>query len=111
MHLFHRDTVIQVAHGFGQDGGRGDISTQVFAGGFDQLLQALCVEQYTLTIDDGMQLRTRRYRGFFVCGALLAAALAVEHISTCHFVVAAAHQTQFDLVLYIFNVEGTAAGA
>ena len=42
-------------------------------------------------------------------GALLGAAFAVQHIGACHFVVAHAHQAQFHLVLYVFNMEGAAA--
>jgi hypothetical protein len=44
-------------------------------------------------------------------GALLGAALAVQHVGAGNFVVAAAHQAQFDLVLHVFNVEGAAARA
>jgi hypothetical protein len=44
-------------------------------------------------------------------GHALGAALTVQHVSAGHFVVAAAHQAQFDLVLHIFDVEGAAAWA
>ena len=44
-------------------------------------------------------------------GALLRAALAVQHIGARHLVVAAAHQAELDLVLHVFDVEGAAARA
>ena len=46
---------------------------------------------------------------FFGVGALLGAAFAVKHVSTGNLVVATAHQAEFDLVLYVFNVESAAA--
>ena len=46
---------------------------------------------------------------FFGLGALLCAALAVQHVGSGYFVVAAAHEAQLDLVLHIFNVESAAA--
>ena len=44
-------------------------------------------------------------------GALLRAALAVQHIGARDLVVAAAHQAELDLVLHVFDVEGAAARA
>ena len=50
------------------------------------------------------------WSGFLLLrSALAGAALAVEHISACNFVVAAAHQAQLDLVLHVFDVESAAA--
>ena len=46
---------------------------------------------------------------FFGVGALLGAAFAVEHVGTGNFVVTATHETEFCLVLYIFNMKGAAA--
>ena len=42
-------------------------------------------------------------------GTLLRAALAVEHVGAGDFVVTAAHQAKFNLVLHVFDVEGAAA--
>ena len=48
--------------------------------------------------------------GAFLC-PLLRAELAVQHVGARNFVVAAAHQAQFDLVLDIFDVESATARA
>jgi hypothetical protein len=48
---------------------------------------------------------------FFDLGPLLRTTFTVEHVGTGYFVVAAAHQAQFDLVLYVLNVEGAATRA
>ena len=58
-----------------------------------------------------MEHRLLRGGGLALAGALLRAALAVQHIGTCHFMVAAAHQAQLHLVLNILDVEGAAARA
>ena len=44
-------------------------------------------------------------------GTLLRTAFAVEHIGTGNLMVTTAHQSQFYLVLYIFNMKSTATGA
>ena len=43
-------------------------------------------------------------------GPLLRALFPIEHIRTGNFMFAGAHQSQFDLILDIFNVKGTASG-
>jgi hypothetical protein len=48
---------------------------------------------------------------FGLSRALLGAALAVEHVGPSNFMVTAAHQPQFHLVLHVLNVKGAAAGA
>ena len=54
-----------------------------------------------------------RRRGFLAGfgGTFLCALFTVQHISARHFVVTAAHEPEFSLILDIFNVEGAAAGA
>ena len=54
---------------------------------------------------------TNRRFFFFHLGALLRATLAVQNVGTGHFVVAAAHEAKFYLILDIFNVESAAAWA
>ena len=44
-------------------------------------------------------------------GALLRATLTVENIGASHFMVLTAHQTQLNLVLYIFNMKRAATWA
>ena len=58
-----------------------------------------------------MQHRVRGRSSSLLAGALLGVVLAVQHIGAGEFVVVAAHQAEFDLVLHVFNVEGAAAGA
>jgi hypothetical protein len=49
----------------------------------------------------------RRFLDHFL-GAFLVVLFPVQHIGACHFVMATAHQAQFNLVLYVFNVERAA---
>ena len=58
-----------------------------------------------------MQSRGRRCLVLWLTSALLGALFPVKHIGACNFMVPAAHQTQFYLVLYILNMESAAAGA
>ena len=53
----------------------------------------------------------RSFGGFLLLGTLLVAGFAVQHVSTGHVLVTAAHQAQLDLVLHIFDVESAAFGA
>ena len=109
--LFDGDAVIQVAHGLSHDRIGLDVLAQTLAGRCNDLLHALQVQGHTLPVVGHMQ-RWRAWGGFLLlCGALTGAALAVEHVGAGDFVVAAAHQAQFDLVLHVFDVKGAAAGS
>jgi hypothetical protein len=113
VHLFHGHTVVQVAHGLGHDGLWTHIFAQASAGVDHQRLQVIQVQCDTLATVQHMQCRFLHDR----CGLLallctfLGTTLAVQHIGAGHFVVRAAHQTQFNLVLHVFDVEGAATGA
>ncbi len=109
--LFHRNAVIQVAHGFRDDRLGADVCAQAGTGRCDERLQAGQVQRHTLTAVDDMQLGGSRCVLLRLPGAFLGAALAIEHIGPGNFMVAAAHQAQFHLVLHVFNMEGAAAGA
>ena len=109
--LFDGDAVIQVAHGLSHDRLGLDVLAQTLAGRRNDLLHALQVQGHALPVVGHMQ------SGRPWCGLLLlrrafaGAALAVKHIGACDFVVAAAHQAQFNLVLHVFDVKGAAARA
>ena len=107
--LFDGDAVIQVAHCLGHDRLGLDVLTQTLASRSNDLLHPLQVQGHALTVVGHMQ-RWCAWSGFLLLrSALAGAALAVEHISACNFVVAAAHQAQLDLVLNVFDVKGAAA--
>ena len=108
--LFDGDAVIQVAHRLCHDGLGLDVLAQALASRSNDLLHALQIQGHALSVVDHMQ-RWRAWGGLFLLRCALAgAALAVKHIGTCDLVVAAAHQTQLDLVLHVFDVKGAAAG-
>ena len=109
--LFDRHAVVEVAHGFADDGLGFHIGAQASASAVDQLLQTREVQRFALTALGDLKGWSGRRCGGRLLGALLGAALAVEHIGARHFVVAAAHQAEFDLVLHVFDVEGATAGA
>ena len=109
--LVHRHAVVEVAHGLGHDGLRTDIRAQTGASVIDQTLQVLKVQRHALTAFEHMHGGGCGRGLFFGVGALLGAALAVKHVGTGNFMVAAAHQTEFHLVLYIFNMKSSAARA
>ena len=109
--LVHRHAVVQVAHGLGHDRVGLDVGAQVLAGRVDQALQVVQVQRDALAAVEHVQ---RGRLGRFLralLGALLRAALAVQHVGAGDLVVAAAHQAQFDLVLHVLDVEGAAARA
>jgi hypothetical protein len=85
------------------------VSAMMGAGIVDQALQVLQVQWHALATFEHVHGGCYRCGLFFGVGALLGATLAVEHVGTGNFVVATAHQTEFGLVLYVFNVEGAAA--
>ena len=108
VNLIHRNAVVEVTHGLGHDGLRTHIRAQTGASVIDQTLQVLQVQRYALTAFEHMHSGGCGRGLFFGVGALLGAAFAVEHVGTGNFVVATAHQTELDLVLYVFDVESTA---
>ena len=69
------------------------------------------VEGDTLAAVGDVQHGHGRGLDLLLFGALLAVFFAVEHVGAGDFVVATAHQAEFDLVLHVFDVEGAAAGA
>ena len=111
VNLFHGHAVVQVAHGFCHDGLGFHIFTEAGTGIDHERFEVIKVQGHALAAVDHMQAGGAGLRGglLSVLCALLGAALTVKHISASDFVVAAAHQTQLDLVLHIFNVESTAA--
>ena len=47
---------------------------------------------------------------FAIPGALARPLFAIQHVGSCHFVLAGAHERKLDLVLDILDVEGAAIG-
>ena len=109
--LVHGHAVVQVAQRLSQDGCWQHVSAQALAGIGNQALQAAHVQRHALAVLDHMQLEGHRCGGGRLLGALLCALFAVQHIGAGNFVVAAAHQRQFHMVLHVFNLEGAAARA
>ena len=75
------------------------------------MTQARCVKRDARTIEQHMQYGVVADQCFLLRCAFLRTAFAVQHIGACHFVVTATHETEFDLVLHIFNMEGAATRA
>ncbi len=110
--LVDRHAVVQVAARLGEHGLGGDVRAQVRAGRVDQRAQGGRVERHALALvgDEELGLGDRDRRLAAVL-ALLRTALAIQHVGTRHFVVATAHQPEFDVVLHVLDVEGAAARA
>ena len=109
--LVHRHAVVQIAHRFRHDRVCLDIKAQPRTSICNQRLQPAQVQRIASVAIDHVQHRVLgRCLGQLAC-TLLGMALAVQHISARHFMVAAAHQAQFDLVLHVLDVEGAAAWA
>ncbi len=77
--------------------------------GWNLFSQAQDVQLHPLAVVDHVHHWGGGGELFLVVGALLRAALAVQHVGAGDFMVLAAHQAQLDLVLHIFNMEGAAA--
>ena len=105
----HGHAVIQVAQRLRHDGLGFDLGTQSGAGRLDQALQARQIQHNPLPLVQRVQHRSRWRCLADLSGTFLGAFFAVQHISARHFVMAAAHQAQFNLVLHIFNVKSAAA--
>ena len=116
-HFFDRHAVIQIAQRLGHDGRGLDVGIQIAAGRCYQRLQAFLIQGHALAVIGHLQgglgsgCCGSGHGCLFLLGTLLVAGLAVQHIGTGHVLVAAAHQAQLDLVLDVFDVEGTAVGA
>ena len=111
MYLFHGNAVVEVSHGFIEDGLCLDVCIQTCASSFYQSTHARHVEHHAFAAVDHVQHGFGGVGWFFVSGTLLGSSFTVQNIGTRHFVVTAAHETELDLVLYIFNVEGATAWA
>ncbi len=110
VHFFDGHAVVQIALGLGHDRVGLDVGAQAFAGGFDQRLQTLEIERHALAAVEHGNRGLRHGDGRNAqLRALLRAAFAIQHVGPRHFMMAAAHQTQLDLVLHVFDVEGAAA--
>ena len=111
MHLFHGNAVIEVSHGFIEDGLSLDVCIQARASCFNQSTQSRHVEHHAFAAVDHMQNRFRGVGRFFVSSTFLGSSFSVQNIGTCDFMVTAAHEAELNLVLYVFNMEGAATWA
>ena len=88
------------------------VGTQTGTGRLDQRLQRRQVQRHTLAAIDHEQVRRAgRHHGHLLASPLLGTPLAIQHIGARHFVVAPAHQAEFDVILHVFDVEGAATRA
>ena len=111
VHLINRHAVIKVAHGFSHDGVWLDALAQIGTGRFDQRLQVAQVKRYFFaTVHDMQQYCCGRFGVRLAC-AFLGPLFTVKDVSPRDFMVAAAHEPKFDLILHIFDVESTASWA
>ena len=102
------DAVVQVLQGLGLDQRAVDFG-QAFAGLADDGLQAAHVQRLHTAV--GLGHADARVRLGHVVGAVLALGglgFAVDHVVAGDFLLAGAHQGQFDLVLDLFDVDGAA---
>ena len=109
--FIHGHAVVQVAHGLGQNGFGLHICAKSFAGARNQELKVFRIERNALPSFQYMQLYRCRCRASHDLGAFLRAAFTVQNVGTSDFVVAPAHQTQFDLILNIFNMKSATCWA
>ncbi|KAG1436245.1 hypothetical protein G6F57_020753 [Rhizopus arrhizus] len=111
-HFVDGDAVVQVLDRFLQDGFAVDEFVQAFAGGDDGRAQFSQVQRAAHAGIGHVQHVFLRGSGGLVLafggsggGALLRALLAVQDVGAGDVVLARAHQSQFDLVLDVFNME------
>ena len=103
--------VVEVAACLGHDRLGRHLAAQIGAGRLDQTTQGIDVQRHTLAGVDDMQFDGPGLHRLDLPGALLRAALAVQHVSPGDLMVAAAHQAELDVVLHVLDVEGAATGA
>ncbi|MCY1355770.1 hypothetical protein D9M69_422060 [compost metagenome] len=104
--------VVEVLQGLALDQVAIDFG-QAFAGFADDGVQAAHVERLQAAVGAGdadARVRLGDVAAGAALGALLGAGLAVDHVVAGDFLLAGAHQGQFDLVLDFFDVDGAAGG-
>ena len=110
-HLFHRHTVVQIAHGLCEDRLGLHTGTQTLTRGANACAQLVHVQDLALSAVHHVQDRVLRGHRHGLTRAFLRPLLPVEHIGAGNLMLAATHQAQLNMVLHIFNMEGAAAGA
>jgi hypothetical protein len=110
--LFDGHAVVQVLDGFGQDGFGIHMRFQADAGSGDQGADFVDIQRTALAVFGHVQLRCGDFGlgGSALLGALFHALGAVQHVGAGHIMLARTHQSQLDLVLDVFNMEGAAGG-
>ena len=111
MHLFHGNAVIEVSHGFIEDGLSLDVCIQARASCFNQSTQSRHVEHHAFAAVNHMQDGFSGKRLLLLGCTFLGSSFAVQNIGARNCMVAAAHEAELDLVLYVFNMEGAATWA
>ncbi len=104
--------VVEVLQGFAFDQPAVDFG-QAFAGFADDGLQAAHVQRLGAAVglgDADARVRLGDFAGGAGGLALVGAGFAVDHVVAGDFLLAGAHQGQFDLVLDFFDVDGAAGG-
>ena len=111
--LVCRDTVVQVLQGLVEDAGFADIG-QVRAGFADDGVQAIQVQGRPAAVRlhdvDVAGGRLGGGRQGLLGSALACLLLAVDDVVAGDLVFAGSHQRQFDLVLYVLDVDGATGG-
>jgi hypothetical protein len=110
-HFLDVDAVVQVLER-GLEDAIGIGAGQAFARRLDELRQPFDVERllHALVDDVDRDLGLLCVLLVLLRGALLRAALAIQHVRACGFVLAAAHQRELDLVLDLLDVDRAALG-
>ncbi len=108
MHFRQRHAVVQVLqrlaqHGIGRYG-----RIEPIARSLDQIPQRGAIQEEAAFAVDHVQLGRRRLPLVAPAGALLGAALPVQHIGPRHVVRAGPHQGKLDLVLNVLDMEAAA---
>ena len=111
MHLFHGNTVVEVSHGFIEDGFGLDVCIQTRASSLDQPTQTCRVKHHAFAAVDDMQDGFSGKGLLFLGGTFLGSSFAVQNIGTRNFMVTAAHEPEFNLVLNVFNMKSAASWA
>ena len=105
-----RDAVIEVLHGVVDHCIDRDAFAEPLAGDRHERAQGGHVQRAAhAVVHDRQGVRRLRLLGA-LCGTLLGALLAVQHIGAGHVVFARTHERELDLILDIFDVEGAAGG-
>ena len=118
IHLRHWYAVVQVLDSLSNDWSSVNMSTQTFAGRLNHSTQSGHIKPLLNTVVSYLDarlaslIRSLRFLGnFLLSSTLLIALFTIENVSTSNVVLTTTHQSQFNLVLNIFDMESSAIWA